>query len=174
MTIMIFRSKIENLGNYVSSGVRNNISAGIIDYGDIISIQPNDNKLCLIEVTGQVLMDMLVKCTERCPAADGSFPQVSGMKFTIHTESNTVTDVMVTDRTSGNYLPLDLARTYTMSVTDYYANGGMYNTLKNCPLLATSESMTRDIIVSYLEKPLNGVVGDEYRLPQGRITIVND
>jgi len=163
-----------DIGMINGGGVRNDITAGTIEYGDMISIQPNDNKLCLIEVTGQKLMNMLTKCTERCPEADGSFPQVSGLKFTIHTVSHTVTDVMVLDRTTGNYQPLDFARTYTMSTTDYYANGGMYDTIKNCPLLATSESMTRDIIAVYLEQILNGVVGDEYRQPQGRITIVND
>ena len=127
----------------------------------------------MIEATGQQIMDMLVKCTANCPGLDGSFPQVSGMKYTIHTASHTVTDVQV-ENASGQYEPLELAKKYTIATTDYYENGGFYYVLKDCRLVEPGEQLSRDVLADYLEKDLKGVVGDEYRTVQGRITIVND
>lgn len=169
-----FRSKMKaQIGLINGGGLRNDIKAGRVNYGNAVSVQPFDNRVCMIEATGQQIMDMLVKCTANCPGLDGSFPQVSGMKYTIHTASHTVTDVQV-ENASGQYEPLELAKKYTIATTDYYENGGFYYVLKDCRLVEPGEQLSRDVLADYLEKDLKGVVGDEYRTVQGRITIVND
>lgn len=125
-----------------------------------------------IEATGEQLLAMLTKCTAKCPEADGSFPQVSGMKFTIHTASHKVTDVQILD--ADTYKPLDLQGKYTIAVNDYYNNGGFYRTLQDCRVIRMSEILSRDALSNYLENVLSGVVPDSYKEPQGRVTIVND
>lgn len=152
-------------------GIRSNLSTEIT-YGDVIGVQPNDNNMCLIEATGEQLLAMLTKCTAKCPEADGSFPQVSGMKFTIHTASHKVTDVQILD--ADTYKPLDLQGKYTIAVNDYYNNGGFYRTLQDCRVIRMSEILSRDALSNYLENVLSGVVPDSYKEPQGRVTIVND
>ena len=120
-------------------------------------------------------MTMLTKSTASSPGDDGSFPQVSGMKFTIHTGSHTVTDVMILDKGKDTYSPLDLNATYTLCTTDYcYNRGGMYKTLANCKLVSMEPRISRDALRDYLKDTLKGVVPERYKNVEGRITIVND
>ncbi len=162
-----------DIGLINGGGLRNDILTGTINFGHVISVQPFDNHMALIAATGTQIMAMLQKCTEKCPELDGSFPQVSGMKYTIHTVTHAVTDVEVLNRETGNYEPLDLEKEYTIGTTDYYGTGGFYRTLQDCRLLENSTQLSRDALADYLENALNGVVPDIYQQSQGRITIVN-
>lgn len=155
-------------------GIRSNIKAGIISYGDVVNVQPNDNYVCVIEATGEEILNMLIKCTAKLPEQEGSFPQVSGMKYTIHTGSHTVTDVLVQDEGADTYSPLDLQTRYKVTINDYYANGGFYRTLQDCRLIETTSMLTRDALANYLFLGLSGVVPTKYKEPEGRITILND
>lgn len=169
-----FREKMgTDIGLVNGGAVRNGIPAGVITYGSIINVLPNDNYLCSIEATGAELMEMLVKCTAKCPEEDGNFPQVSGMRYTIHTASHTVSDVEVMDA-NGTYQPIVETQKYTVAISDYYAAGGYYDTLKACELTYRGESLLRDVLASYLEKILGGTTGTTYAKPQQRITIIND
>lgn len=163
------------IGLINGGGVRSDMKKGDISWGDVIAVQPNDNNLCILQVTGEELMTMLTKSTANCPEADGSFPQVSGMKFTIHTGSHTVTDVMIQDKGKDTYSPLDLNATYTLCTVDFcYNKGGMYRTLANSKLVSMEPSLSRDALRDYLKDTLKGVVPDRYKNVEGRITIIND
>ena len=170
-----FRTEMRtDIGLVNGGGLRNDLPAGTLNYGDIVSVQPFDNHMCIISATGSQIMGMLTKCTEKCPKADGSFPHVSGMRYTIHTATHRISDVMVFDKEKGEYLPLQPDREYTLGLNDYYSMGGFYSTLKGCRLIESSTKLSRDILADYLEKTLGGNVGDQYREAQGRITIIND
>jgi 2',3'-cyclic-nucleotide 2'-phosphodiesterase (5'-nucleotidase family) len=117
---------------------------------------------------------MLTKCTAKCPEADGSFPQVSGLKYTIHAGSHTVTDVMVQDEGAETYQPLDPNGKYTVATIDYALSGGFYRTLQNCKLVSLTEVLSRDALSEHLVVNLNGVMPDKYKDVEGRITILND
>lgn len=163
------------IGLINGGAVRSNINKGVISFGGVIAVQPNDNNMCILQVTGEELMTMLTKSTASSPGDDGSFPQVSGMKFTIHTGSHTVTDVMILDKGKDTYSPLDLNATYTLCTTDYcYNRGGMYKTLANCKLVSIEPRLSRDALRDYLKYTLKGVVPERYKNVEGRITIVND
>ena len=163
------------IGLINGGAVRSNINKGVISFGGVIAVQPNDNNMCILQVTGEELMTMLTKSTASSPGDDGSFPQVSGMKFTIHTGSHTVTDVMILDKGKDTFSPLDLNATYTLCTTDYcYNRGGMYKTLANCKLVSIEPRLSRDALRDYLKDTLKGVVPERYKNVEGRITIVND
>jgi 2',3'-cyclic-nucleotide 2'-phosphodiesterase (5'-nucleotidase family) len=149
-----------------------NVAAGKITYGDIVAMLPYENSMSVIEVTGQQLLDMLVKCTQKTPKNDWQFPQVSGMRFTVHTATHSVSDVEILDKAKNAYLPLDLQRTYSVALSSYYRGGGFYNMLKDCPVKRATTLMVRDVVIDYMSKTLGGTLGDTYRKPQGRITIV--
>ena len=162
------------IGLFNGGGFRNGISAGDITYGDVANAQPFDDHLSLFEATGAQILSMLVRCTSKLPEEEGQFPQVSGLRYTIHQQNDTVSDVAVLDEASGNWIPLDPAAHYTIASSDYYARGGFYDTLKDCKQLFYSTGLVRDALADYLEKTLGGTVPIRYAQPQGRITIVND
>ena len=160
---------LENAG-----GIRSFIKAGDISYGDVFDVLAFSNEMCKIEATGEQILTMLKKCTDKTPEEDGNFPQVSGMRFTIHTVSHSVSDVVVYDAASSEYKPIDLQKTYTIALSDYYETGGFYNTLKGCKLLENKGELDRDVVAAYLQLTLRGNTGSAYAHPQGRITLVED
>ena len=117
------------------------------------------------------MLGLLVKCTQNTPKNDWHFPQVSGMRFTVHTANHSVNDVEILDAAKNAYLPLDPQRTYSVAISSYYRGGGFYNMLKDCPVKRATTLMVRDVVTDYLSKTLGGTLGETYRKAQGRITI---
>ena len=155
-------------------GIRNDIYAGDISYGDIIGMLPYDNTLRRIAVTGQQLKDMLTRCTALVPVLDGNFPQCSGLRFTIHSKSHKVSNIEVLQE-DGNYVPLDLNHTYSVALTNYnHEGGGFFDSFKKCPVLQESSLRYYEALSEYLKKVLGGNTGQAYAHPQGRIRIVED
>lgn len=155
-------------------GIRNDIFAGDITYGDIIGMLPYDNTLRRLAVNGKLLKDMLTRCTALVPVLDGNFPQCSGLRFTIHSKSHTVSDVEVL-KEDGTYEPLDENRTYSVTVTDYnHTGGGLFDYFKKCPVLQEGSLRYYEALSDYLTKVLGGTTGTVYAQPQGRIKIVDD
>ena len=154
-------------------GIRNDVQPGDITYGHIAALSPYDQALVMLEVTGATILDLLRKCTAKTPDFDGNFPQCSGISYTIHTASHTVSDVRVLDKATGQYADIDPARSYTVAVTTYYKGGGFYDALKGCKVLKQGSELTRDVVANFMEKSLQGRTGATYAKPQGRITIVD-
>lgn len=159
------------IGLHTGNSFVKNIAAGEITYGDIVAMLPYENSMSVISVTGQQLLDLLTKCTQNTPKNDEQFPQVSGLRFTVHTATHTVTDVEVYDKASDGFIPINLQRTYTVAISSYYKGGGFYNLLKDCPVVRTTTLMVRDVVINYMSHTLGGSLGETYRRPQGRITI---
>ena len=162
------------IGLFNGGGFRSGIAAGTITYGDVANAQPFDDHLSKFEATGAQILAMLERCTSNLPAEEGQFPQVSGLRYTIHQKSDTVSDVAVLDESSDQWIPLDPAGRYTIASSDYYARGGFYDTLKDAKQLFYSTGLVRDALAYYLETTLGGVVPAIYAQPQGRITVLDD
>lgn len=131
-------------------GVRANISVGDITYGNIIDVQPFGNSLCVIEATGQQILDCLELGAMHYPEEDGNFIQVSGLTYQINAY---IPSSVKTDE-DGNFLgvdgeyrvsnvfvgdePLDPGRTYTVASHDYYfvSFGGGMTMFKDCNMVA--------------------------------------
>lgn len=158
-----------DIGLVNGGGIRNNIAPGTITFGDAVNALPYDDLMCKIEVSGEMLLNMLKKCTERYPQADGSFPQVAGMRFTLHTSPHAVTDVQVLNRATAQYEPLQPDRRYTVAVSDYYKTG-FCGTLKNAASIEQTTEVTYTVLSQYIKNTLGGDVS-AYRAPQGRIVI---
>ena len=161
-----------DIGLHTGNSFVKTIAAGPITYGDIVAMLPYENSMSVIGVTGRQLLDMLTLCTRNAPQADSQFPQVSGLRFKVHTATHTVTDVEVLDAVSGGYKTLDPQRTYAVAISSYYKGGGFYNQLKDCPVSRATTLMVRDVVIDYMANTLGGTLGETYRHPQGRITIV--
>jgi 2',3'-cyclic-nucleotide 2'-phosphodiesterase (5'-nucleotidase family) len=153
-------------------GIRNNVPAGKVTYGDVVSLVPYDNKLVKLEATGADILNVLQLSTALTPEPDGNFPQCSGIRYTIHTDPHTVTNVQVLDKTTGNYVDIDPSKTYTLAINDYCKHSGFGGALKNCKVLQNTTVFMRDALADYIDKTLGGHLGDTYAKPQGRITIL--
>ncbi len=167
-----FREAMQaEIGLYTGGGIRSNIAAGTITYGDVTNVLPFDNYMMMIEATGAEILTVLERCTAALPAEEGQFPQVSGLRYTIHQQSHTVSDVSVLDKETSTWLPIDTKRLYTIAVPDYYKGGAFFDLLKDCRLLTFLPTLTRDILAIFMEGSLGGIIPDIYAQPQGRIII---
>lgn len=171
-------------------GVRANISAGDITYGNIIDVQPFGNSLCVAELTGRQILDCLEFGAVHYPEENGSFIQVSGLTYQINAyiPSSVKTDsdgnfigVDGDYRVSNVYVggePLDLDRTYTVASHNYYllTCGDGMSMFKDCTIIAKEISLDNQALIDYITEDLGGTVGEEYSDPHGsgRIVIVNE
>ena len=203
--IRIIRSQETNLGDLCADayramsgadiafvnggGIRTSIPAGDITYEQIISVHPFGNALCVVEATGQEILDALEMGVRNLPSENGGFLQVSGISFeidmsvesTVKTNdkglfvkvsgARRVKNVMVGDA------PIDPAATYTLASHNYMLkeSGDGINMFADNVLLQDSVLIDNQVLIKYITEHLNGVVGEEYSEPygQGRITIVN-
>ena len=187
--------------SYVNGGgVRNSLNAGDISYKDIISCQPLSNTVCVIEVTGQEVLDMLeyfssqtkaeyADITNNAVGENGSFANVSGLRYTINTavktsvimddkemllgvgETRRVSDVYVEE--NGQFVPIDVNKTYTMALTDYAAKkggSGMLYFLADHTIAKDAVMMDYEALATYITDYLHGDFS-KYATTDNRITI---
>lgn len=183
------------IGMMNGGGIRADIEAGPITYEDIFSILPFGNEICLIEVSGQEVLDILeltYRLVESDPAngADGGFQHLSGLKAVIDTSIPTsvvvdqnamfvsvegerrVQDVQVLNK-DGEYEPIDPEETYTMAVSDYmiFENGSGVNFLSDNVMLEENGIADYQVLTEYITEELGGVIDERYAEPEGRITV---
>ncbi|MCQ2560992.1 MAG: 5'-nucleotidase C-terminal domain-containing protein [Clostridia bacterium] len=171
-------------------GVRADIPTGDITYGQIVSVHPFGNMACLVEVTGQQILDALELGASQCPAETGGFLQVSGLTYTINTaiestvtksEQNEFTGVAGARRVQDVMVagaPIDPAKTYKLASHNYMLkNGGdgyaMFGK-NNVNIILDEVLIDNQVLINYIVDELGGVVGEQYAAAQGRIKIVDE
>lgn len=100
-----------------AGGVRGNLEAGPVTYGQAISIQPFGNSLVVLDVTGAELKQAL----EQGTGAGGQLTPSAGSRYRIdksQPKGSQVQDVVI----SGS--PLDLGRIYRVGLLSFSAGGG--------------------------------------------------
>ena len=171
-------------------GIRASIPAGNVTREDILKVNPFGNSLCVIQVTGQQLLDALEWGSRAVPSEDGGFLQVSGLSYEVHTgvESPCLKDDkgmfagIEGERRVRNVLvgeaPLDPEAVYTLAGVDYWLleNGDGYTMFDGAPLLQDRVKLDNQVLIDYITGTLGGVIGEDYEDPygQGRIVIVED
>ena len=167
-------------------GIRADIEEGDITYEEIINVHPFGNEICMIETTGQDILDALEIGACEYPIENGGFLQVSGLSYTIDPSIPSsvvfnergqfvkvdgkyrVTEVMV-----GNE-PLVLNKTYTLASHNYMIkNGGDgYTMFMDDKMIKDSVVIDNGALINYITENLNGVIGDEYKNPKGNGRII--
>lgn len=173
-------------------GIRANIPAGDITYGQIIEVHPYSNAMCVVEATGQEILDALEWSVAKLPGESGGFLQVSGLKFTVDVSVATsvvkdedgffagvsgdrrVMDVEVLQE-DGTYAPIDPNKTYTLACHNYLLKsaGDGFTMFKDNVFLRDEVMLDNQVLINYIVDKLGGTVGADYVDPygQGRITI---
>ena len=179
-----------DIGIVNGGGVRVDIDKGDITYGDIISVNPFGNMLCVLEVTGQDVLDALEWGVRSVPHENGSFLQVSGVSFEVDVSvpSPCVADndgmlaAIEGQRRVKNVLvggePIDPDKTYTLAGHDYMllqiADG--YTMFRDAPVLQNKVKIDNQVLIDYIRDTLGGKIPDAYADPygQGRIVILEE
>lgn len=178
-----------DIGFVNGGGIRANIEKGDITYADIIAVHPFGNSACLIEATGQQILDALELGAANTPEESGGFLQVSGLTYEIHTDipsSVVLTDNKEFVKVDGEYRvknvtvggePLDLNKTYKLASHNYMLKDGGdgYTMFSGCNILKDEVMIDNQVLISYITETLGGNVSEAYSEPYGqrRIIIVN-
>lgn len=167
-------------------GIRVSIGAGEMTLEDILKVHPYGNSLCVVEATGQEILDALEWGARVAPEETGAFLQVSGLRYEIHTyvESACTEDENgLFTGVSGEYRvknvmvgedALDLAKTYTLASHNYMIKnaGDGFTMFQDNPLLQDEVMLDNQVLINYITGPLGGVVGAQYAEPYGEGRIV--
>jgi len=168
-------------------GVRNDIASGDICLMDLYNTQPFGDKLCVVEVSGQQVLDALEWSCRILPDEEGGFLQVSGISFEVDTsiassctadEHGNYTGING-ERRVGNVLvngeSIDPTKTYTLASSSYILREGgngfsMFIGSKDITQGMLPDYMTME---KYIKEGLNGEISKDYADPhgQGRIVI---
>lgn len=159
-------------------GVRSQTEAGDINCLDLVNICPFGNQLCIVEATGQEILDALEMGavvagtwdTERdVPSEDAAFLHVAGLKYTVDAAVETsvltdengyfqsvdgdyrVKDVQVYNRETGAYEPLNLEKTYRVGGLNYILrnSGDGYSMFADNTLVLDFAGQDSDILAQY-------------------------
>ena len=169
-------------------GVRADIPAGEITYEQIINVHPFGNEACVVETTGQDILDALEMGARVTPEENGGFLQVSGLTYTIDTSipsSVVLNDEKEFVKVDGerrvkdvkvNGEAIDPAKTYTLASHNYMlkSGGDGFVMFKDDALLKDCVMIDNQVLINYIVDELGGVVSADYSDPkgQGRITVV--
>lgn len=212
--IRLVRSRETTLGDLVSDsyravtgadfayanggGIRADLLAGDITYSNVINVSPYGNMVCMTEVSGQEILDMLEYFYEYTQAdyakdglavgENGSFGHFSGLKCVVHTdipssvvkdgddmligvgETRRVSDVQILK--NGAYVPLDPEGTYTMACTDYLlkkGGSGMAILMKDHTALLDEIAPDYQVLADYIISLKNDF--SAYRTTGNRVVI---
>ena len=169
-------------------GIRTSIPKGDITYGQIIAVHPFGNMACVVEATGQQILDALEFGSRNVGKGEnGGFLQVAGLTYSINTAIEST--VAVPDKgefvkVAGKYRVfdvkvngkvLDLEKTYTLASHNYMLKqgGDGFVMFKGDKILQDEVMIDNQVLINYIQDDLKGVVGSEYAQPQGRITITS-
>ena len=207
----IIRSRETNLGDFCADayrivlgadiaminggGIRAAIEPGDVTYGDLIEVHPFGNMMCVVEASGQEILDTLEVSAMDIPNESGGFQHVSGLKYTVNTaiptgvqmddkgmlvsigQTRRVMDVQIL-QTDGTYAPIDPEKIYTLASHNYMikSQGAGVTFFDDNQLLQDEVMLDNQVLIHYLRDHLDGVIGEEYAEPygQGRVTIVNE
>ena len=166
---------------------RDDLKAGEITYGDLLDVFPFGNMLCVIEVTGQQVLDALEWGCRNVPGENGTFLQVSGLTYEVDAsvpsgcveDENSMCAGINGPRRVKNVMigeqPLDPAGTYTLAGIEYTLlnNGDGQTAFDGAKVLQESGKPDIQVLVEYITDTLGGEIGADYADPhgQGRIVI---
>lgn len=181
-------------------GIRADLPAGEITYGDIISVMPYGNSLCCVKASGQEILDALEAASrdveaqigdgENAVGENGGFLQVSGLKYTVDTsvkstveldengmfvsvgKARRVKDVQVLE--NGEYTPIIPDKTYMVASHNYLIKegGDGLNMFADNDLIIDEGTIDSQVLIAFVNERLSGVIPAEYGEVRGRITII--
>lgn len=146
-------------------GIRADLSAGEVTWGELFAIQPFGNTVVTLTLTGQQIYDLLNQQWGGAQPAGGRLLQISGFGYTwdstVAEGSARVSEVHATDGT-----PIALDQSYVVAANNFIAAGGDNFTVLAAGTNQVGGPVDLDALVAYLgtvPQPVSAAV-------EGRIT----
>lgn len=170
-------------------GIRASIKKGDITKLGVNTVLPFGNTLAVVYVKGSELLEALEASTFCTPESLGGFPQFAGMQVELNTapkyDANADTypgstyhgpkSINRITIKSINGKAFDPNATYAVITNNFMAAGGdTYYAFAAAKEQFDTGLPLDEILMEYITTELNGVVGEQYAKPQGRLTIVNN
>ena len=170
-------------------GIRASIKKGDITKLNVNTVLPFGNTLAVVYVKGSELLEALEASTFCTPESLGGFPQFAGMQVELNTapkyDANADTypgstyhgpkSINRITIKSINGKAFDPNATYAVITNNFMAAGGdTYYAFAAAKEQFDTGLPLDEILMEYITTELNGVVGEQYAKPQGRLTIVNN
>ena len=157
-----------DFGAMNSGGIRSDLVAGDLVYGDIFAVSPFDNFPAVVSMTGAQIVDFLRATT----TGTRGIMQVSGLRYTVDAARDRNDRIVSVTLSNGE--PLQLDRTYRVAMPDFVAAGGDGT-------LEVMKAVGADNVQVFYAKPIRDLLIEVLKkLPQplepkvdGRITILN-
>ena len=168
-------------------GIRAWMHKGDLTKLDVNTVLPFGNTVAVVYVTGAELLEALEASTFALPDSLGGFPQVSGMKFTVDAtkkyDANADTypgstyhgpaSINRVTINSINGKDFDPNKTYAVVTNNFLASGGdTYYAFAAASAQFDTGLPLDEVLMDYITTELEGVVGEQYAQPQGRITVI--
>jgi len=177
-----------------AGGIRKDLQAGTVNYGNMLDIFPFGGSACAISATGKQIRDALEMGAAKYPAESGGFLQVSGLKYTIDASvpssvvvngsgmfvkvagAYRVKEIKVYNKKTKQYEALSLTKKYTTAGLLYTLrqNGDGMSMFRGAKPLKREYISDVDVLAYYAENTLKGVIGSGYEDPQGTGRITAD
>jgi 5'-nucleotidase len=142
----VLRETGADFGLTNSGGLRADLDAGEITFGEIYDVMPFDNRLVHVTITGAALLEVL----ELGVGGHHGVIQVAGLRFAFDYDrpggARIVGDVI--DTATG--LPIVLDRSYVVAVPDFLAEGGDGFKPLTEGKHAKKDALVRDLMVDWL------------------------
>ncbi|HLF74698.1 MAG TPA: 5'-nucleotidase C-terminal domain-containing protein, partial [Anaerolineales bacterium] len=144
-----------------------------ITRGQVFTVLPFGNVVVTLQVSGAELKTMLENGVSRMPAADGRFPQVSGLCVTYDISAPAGSRVTGAVRQAadgsctGPAVDLTAASTYTIAENDFMANGG--DGYPNFVSRMTTQNFMDQVLADYIAAQPGATISPSI---QGRIICV--
>ena len=167
-------------------GIRAAIKAGDVTKKDVNTVLPFGNTIAVVYVTGAELLEALEASTYCSPtSAIGGFPQVSGINYTVDASKaydandttypgstyygpKTINRVTI-DSINGQ--AFDAKATYAVITNNFLAAGGdTYYAFASASAQFDTGIPLDEALMDYITTELKGVIGEQYKAPQGRVS----
>ncbi len=205
----VIRHDETNLGNFVTDaylavtgadiafvnggGVRAEVKEGLVTRKTIMDINPWNNEMCVLKVSGKQIIDALEYGVSAMPTDFGSFPHVGGISFEVHTyiETPVITNELGdfvsikegAERRVRNVklgsAPIDEEKLYTLAGSCYMLQLSGYKMFDGAEVVIAADELPTDTetLVKYFTENLGGrLTADKYGNAEGdgRMTVVSE
>lgn len=148
-----------------AGAIRADIPMGEVTYGDIMTVVPFENPICLVSMTGKQIQQILELGASKYPGESGEFVHVSGLRYTIVANASPKVQLVEVQQKDGSYIAIDSNATYTVACSEY-----AYQTLEEKPVVINPNvGLAITLIPETITTKFNGLISSKYAKPEGRI-----
>ena len=152
-------------------GIRANIDAGEVTWGELFTVQPFGNQMVRMTLTGQEIYDLLAQ--QWANPASPKMLQISGLSYFWTYNGSGVAGTVSVVLKDG--LPINKAATYTVTTNNFLAGGGDSFTVFKSGLNQVVDAADIDVLVAHLQNlPQPFTAAIEGRIERLVPPVIND